>query len=163
MTLLPGFKEAKWLAQGHSDSSRVRIQTQIPQDPKTHGKEDRVSGLSSCDSWYDLPSYSSPLGHTVGFWGLSYYHHKGKLNKRAAEWNSYCPKGVNSWIWSRMWVAHYFAAALKELLREPTDCMKNIDLGKHISQTDKDVNHWDSPISALSQVTRNVEGWSQEC
>lgn len=62
-----------------------------------------------------------------------------------------------------MCVVHHMAAVLKGLLGDPIDSLKNRDLGKHISQIDKDVKHQDPPISVLSQGNRNVGGWGQEC
>lgn len=45
---------------------------------------------------------------------------------------------------------HVFATSLKKLQTGPFDCMKNINSGKHISQTDKDVNSLDLYLSSES-------------
>lgn len=46
---------------------------------------------------------------------------------------------------------------LQKLPRDPIDCMKNTDSGKHISQTDKDVKHQDECLSS-EPSSKNVGG-----
>lgn len=46
---------------------------------------------------------------------------------------------------------------LQKLPRDPIDCMKNTDSGKHITQTDKDVKHQDECLSS-EPSGKNVGG-----
>lgn len=47
--------------------------------------------------------------------------------------------------------------SLQKLSRDPIDCMKNINAGKHISQTDRGVRHQDTSLS--SEPSGKKCGW----
>lgn len=51
--------------------------------------------------------------------------------------------------------------SLQKLPRDPIDCMKNTDSGKHISQADKDVKHQDECLCSEPSGKRCRWGVSQ--